>query len=434
MALRDFFEDIADAIRYVDGTSAPIPAPDFPARIRALKGGAPETINITWDGDTTGKTAVDIQPPYMVGYKVSDHILTDDEIKCGTFTLDANGETAEAAVPWFSMVESGFVTDDIVFCQGAAFVRTAGAEIQGLSFPETGVYFMKVDYGSMSQYASGFTTVAGAVAADYVVGSEDVTEIAEARYLGSVVTAANFPNVTAIGEEAFADCLYLTSVSFPSLVTTSSAYLFDGCSSLTDIYMPLLEEIGQDAFRGCSALESVSFPSMKVVQDFAGCTSLSQVDMPVAYMVDTMAFSNCTSLKSITLPNVQRIEYRAFLNCTSLEVVDLPRVTIDESANVRQFIGMCHDAFSGCSSLHTLILRNTTRRWSSFLGGVTGDYNKVLTGTPFEEGKGHIYVPRALIDEYLEYEAWSRFSAQFRALEDYTVDGTTTGALDPNKI
>lgn len=434
MALRDFFEDIADAIRYVDGTSAPIPALDFPARIRALKGGAPETIIITWDGDTTGKTSVDIQPPYMVGYKVSDHILTDDEIKCGTFTLDANGETTEAAVSWFRMVESGFVTDDIVFCGNAAFVRTAGAEIQGISFPETGVYFMKADYGSMSQYASGFTTVAGAVAADYVVGSEDVTEIAEGRYLGSVVTAANFPNVTAIGEEAFADCMYLTRISFPSLVNTSSAYLFKGCSSLTDIDMPLLEEIGQDAFSGCSALEMVGLPKLKVVKGFSGCTNLSQVDMPVAHEVGNMAFSECTSLKSITLPNVQRIEYRAFINCTSLEVVDLPRVTIDESANVRQFIGMCHDAFSGCSSLHTLILRNTTRPWSSFLGGVTGDYEKVLTGTPLAEGNGYIYVPRDLMDDYLAYPAWAASPFNFRALEDYTVDGTTTGALDPNKI
>jgi hypothetical protein len=29
---------------------------------------------------------------------------------------------------------------------------------------------------------------------------------------------------------------------------------------------------------------------------------------------------------------------------------------------------------------------------------------------------------------------WTTFSAQFRALEDYTVDGTTTGELDESKI
>ena len=29
---------------------------------------------------------------------------------------------------------------------------------------------------------------------------------------------------------------------------------------------------------------------------------------------------------------------------------------------------------------------------------------------------------------------WSTYAAQFRALEDYTVDGTTTGELDETKI
>lgn len=439
MALRDFFEDIADAIRYVDGTSDPIPAPDFPARIRALKNGhiSPEVISITWDGDTTGKVIAFEQTQgsgTVTLCKVSDLILTDDEIKRGTLTIDTNGEITERAVTWAEMTANGFVTDDVVISDIFAFVRTAGAEFNGITFPETGIYFAKMTSNGAAKYPSGFTTIAGAAGADYVVGNEDVTEIAASRYAASAVTEANFTNVTAIGEKAFAKCIYLTRISFPSLVNTSSAYLFDGCSSLTDIDMPLLEGIGQDAFRGCSALERVGLPKLKVVKGFAGCTNLSQVDMPVAYEVGNMAFSKCTSLKSITLPNVQRIEYRAFINCTSLEVVDLPRVTIDESANVRQFIGMCHDAFSGCSSLHTLILRNTTRRWSSFLGGVTGDYGKVLTGTPLAEGNGYIYVPRDLMDDYLAYPAWAASPFNFRALEDYTVDGTTTGDLDPNKI
>jgi hypothetical protein len=38
------------------------------------------------------------------------------------------------------------------------------------------------------------------------------------------------------------------------------------------------------------------------------------------------------------------------------------------------------------------------------------------------------------MDTYKTSANWENFAAQFRALEDYTVDGTITGALDINKI
>ena len=67
-------------------------------------------------------------------------------------------------------------------------------------------------------------------------------------------------------------------------------------------------------------------------------------------------------------------------------------------------------------------------------GKVSSTYN------PTGAKDGYIYVPRALLsdtDETKDYRRatnWSTFATQFRALEDYTVDGTTTGELDPNKI
>jgi len=49
-------------------------------------------------------------------------------------------------------------------------------------------------------------------------------------------------------------------------------------------------------------------------------------------------------------------------------------------------------------------------------------------------GIGYIYVPAALIEEYKSATNWSTYATQFRALEDYTVDGTITGELDETKI
>jgi hypothetical protein len=45
---------------------------------------------------------------------------------------------------------------------------------------------------------------------------------------------------------------------------------------------------------------------------------------------------------------------------------------------------------------------------------------------------GYIYVPRAMIETLSSATNWS--ALQFRAIEDYTVDGTTTGELDLAKM
>ena len=61
-------------------------------------------------------------------------------------------------------------------------------------------------------------------------------------------------------------------------------------------------------------------------------------------------------------------------------------------------------------------------------------HTSVFTKTPIESGTGYIYVPKALIEDYKVTTNWSVYASQFRALEDYTVDGTTTGELDETKI
>jgi hypothetical protein len=68
------------------------------------------------------------------------------------------------------------------------------------------------------------------------------------------------------------------------------------------------------------------------------------------------------------------------------------------------------------------------------LGTVDSTYN------PNGDKDGYFYVPRALLSDddatkdYRRATNWSTYASQFRALEDYTVDGTITGALDPTKI
>ena len=113
--------------------------------------------------------------------------------------------------------------------------------------------------------------------------------------------------------------------------------------------------------------------------------------------------------------NICEVGFYTFYNCTNLTSVDLPVAT-----SIRD------SAFRSCKNLASLILGNTEN--------VCSIKSNTLANTKIASGTGYIYVPAALIDSYKTASNWSTYANQFRALEDYTVDGTTTGELDSTKI
>jgi hypothetical protein len=103
---------------------------------------------------------------------------------------------------------------------------------------------------------------------------------------------------------------------------------------------------------------------------------------------------------------------------------------------------IANQVFYGCVSLKTIALRSTTlctlSSTNSFSGVTAPNTNET---TPFYEGGtgGTLLVPRALVTEYPNATNWSivlAWNANNRvlALEDYTVDGTITGAIDWDKL
>ena len=115
-------------------------------------------------------------------------------------------------------------------------------------------------------------------------------------------------SVTSIGDGAFADCSYLTSITIPNSVTSIGGDAFVGCSSLTSITIPnSVTSIGIEAFEGCSSLTSITIPNSVTsigYGTFYGCSGLTSVTIPNSVTsIGDYAFGNCSSLTSITIPN-----------------------------------------------------------------------------------------------------------------------------------
>jgi hypothetical protein len=256
----------------------------------------------------------------------------------------------------------------------------------------------------------------------------ELTSVADyGFYIKPKLTQVDLPNVTKIGSSAFQQCP-LTSVNIPK-VTRLGSYAFQHCTALQSIELFNLTMLEASVFNGCTSITSIDAPNVTTVgtRAFYNCNKATNINLPNATSLADYAFYQCNSLASIALPQVSSMNNYVFQYCENLKSVDLPKV--------QRIYG--YD-FASCYRLERLILRSETMTTLAATNAFDKCYH--LHGTvhsshnPNGDKDGYFYVPRALVDSYKSATNWSTFETQFRALEDYTVDGTTTGALDENKI
>lgn len=206
--------------------------------------------------------------------------------------------------------------------------------------------------------------------------------------------------------------------------------------TITEFKDDQVTEIGEYAFYGCDKLETVDLPNVITVIDsaFMYCTALKECFLPNAKIIKGSAFSGTSQLETMYLPEVTEIWGYAFAwNLEALKELYCPKCA------VFGYQALCH------SSIVTLDIHVKTEFAGSALPGVTAlilrstdgvstVVNVDALGPKISSGAGYIYVPASMIDAYKAATNWSNVADQFRALEDYTVDGTTTGELDETKI
>ena len=199
-------------------------------------------------------------------------------------------------------------------------------------------------------------------------------------------------------------------------------------------------------FQNNTYLTKASFPTVEYVQElvFDGCTSLETVDFPNIISIDEDAFLGCVALTEVNFPKIKSIGAGAFNGCSNLAKVEL----FNDIREVDTYIGGA--AFHGCENLKSLIIRTVTM-CNIEISAIVGSNIVTMEGMP--TGEGFIYVPSDSYESYVADfipkiiqlaisfgmpmdEATATYIATMilRKLEDYTVDGTTTGELDESKI
>lgn len=162
-------------------------------------------------------------------------------------------------------------------------------------------------------------------------------------------------SVTTIGYAAFYGCTSLTGIDIPNSVTTIGCAAFEGCTSLASVNISSsVTTIESRTFEGCTSLTSVEIPNSVTTigsSTFHGCTSLASIELPnTVTTIGDHAFQDCKGLMSVEIPNsVTTIEHYAFYGCTSLASIEIPNsvTTIGSSA------------FHGCTSLVSIDFPNT---------------------------------------------------------------------------
>ena len=299
-----------------------------------------------------------------------------------TVTFDANGGTvSEASRDVASGAEIGELPeptrDDCTFL-GWFTEANGGVAVDGLAKATADVTFyahwiewkFRIEDGE-AELCDDYDTVvpattAGAIIVPGTLGGCPVTRIGDCAFENcAFLTSVTLPEtVTEIGWGAFAGCTSLLSVTLPSGLTLIEGWAFAECPVLS-ISVPDGVEVEDGAFYGCDAMvDSDGFVIVGgILHYYAGSDAvvtvpdgvtaigseafedrdfLTSVTLPetVVYIGD-WAFSGCPLLDMEIPDGVTEIGWRAFSGCSALAAADLP-------ADLEYLSGY---AFADCASL-----------------------------------------------------------------------------------
>ena len=204
--------------------------------------------------------------------------------------------------------------------------------------------------------------------------SNDVTNVPEYAFSGRTnIQTIELPNATLTGTRQFQGCTSLTRLYLPKVKTTT-AYMCDGDTALVDYDFSEVTSIsGENVFRN------------------TGLTGVYAPKATAAGAFNAGHLTGCTALVYCRIPKLAGGVRSGFLsNCTSLKLVDMGKATTLASA------GNC---FNGCPALEVLILRKTDSITNI---NRTTDFGNVTSPIT-------VYVPNDLKSAYEAATNWAAY-------------------------
>ena len=128
-------------------------------------------------------------------------------------------------------------------------------------------------------------------------------------------------------------------------------------------------------------------------------------------IIDGLIDGTITEFKDEYLTSVGAYGLSNLGNLTKIDLLNVTEVKVN---------GLSNNAL-----LDTLILRSETFPILT---------SNMVSMSKIANRDGYIYIPKALMDIYKTSSYTKIYADQYRALEDYTIDGTITGELDESKI
>ena len=157
------------------------------------------------------------------------------------------------------------------------------------------------------------------------------------EYLGGNNDIVIPDGVTSIADEAFAENLSLTSVTFPASVKWIGDMAFRCCSNITEFKVDENNE-----FLCAIDGDLYTKDGTELINYAQGKNDISFVVREGVTYIRNVVFKYCENLEQVSIPNtVKRIECAAFRGCTNLRDIYIP----DSVENI------FYDAFWGCEKL-----------------------------------------------------------------------------------
>lgn len=228
-------------------------------------------------------------------------------------------------------------------------------------------------------------------------------------YTGSVVIPSSVTNegitysVKYIGDNAFQDCVGMTSVTIPNSVTTIRIDSFRGCTGLTSVTIPSsVILVGNRAFDGCTGLSKVE------ISDLSAWCGINFYYKGNPLTLAGHLYLNGKEITNLVIPeSVTAIGRYAFSGCIGLTSITIPSSVAE--------IGEA--SFSGCKNVLSITSQNANP--------------PVVASTDTFSGipeTCQLFVPESSIEAYKAAEGWSYFT-NICGIKDGKADSVDAGSL-----